>query len=316
MKPVSILIVSWNTRDYLAACLDSIRQAGSEVVEEVIVVDNDSADGSPEMVAERYPEVTLIRSGANLGFAKGNNLAMEQARGSQFALVNSDALIHPGCLETLSRYLAEHPDVGLVGPRVNGGDGLLQRSCRHLPGLWNTFCRALALDRLFGARGIFSGYEVSPAQHETLREAEVLSGCFCVARRSAVEQIGGLDEQFFFYGEDIDWCRRFRKANWKLVFVPTATATHFGGGSTSKAPLRFSVEILKATLKYWRKHYGPVGQATCNALLVLHHGIRLVIRGLRGLVGLGRNPGSRSKLHEDVVCLRWLLFRIDVQGTR
>jgi GT2 family glycosyltransferase len=204
----------------------------------------------------------------------------------------------------------------MVGPRVTGGDGLLQRSCRHLPGLWNTFCRALALDRLFGARGIFSGYEVSPAQHETLREAEVLSGCFCVARRSAVEAIGGLDEQFFFYGEDIDWCRRLRKAGWKLVFIPAATATHFGGGSTSKAPLRFSVEILKATLKYWRKHYGPFGQAVCNALLVLHHGIRLPIRAAKGLVGFGRSADSRSKLQEDVACLRWLLFRIDVHGQR
>jgi GT2 family glycosyltransferase len=316
MKPVSILIVSWNTRDYLASCLDSIRQSDPRVVEEIIVVDNDSADGSPEMVEQRYPEVTLIRSGANLGFAKGNNLAMARARGSQFALVNSDALVHPGCLEALSQYLTDHPDVGLVGPRVNGGDGLLQRSCRHLPGLWNTFCRALALDRLFGARGIFSGYEVSPAQHERLREAQVISGCFCVARREAVEQIGGLDEQFFFYGEDIDWCHRFRQANWKLVFVPSVTATHFGGGSTSKAPLRFSVEILKATLKYWRKHYGPVGAVTCNALLVLHHGLRLILRGLKRLVSPGASAASRYKLHEDVVCLRWLLFRTEVQGTR
>lgn len=316
MKPVSILIVSWNTRQHLAACLDSIRTSNPYCVEEIIVVDNASADGSPEMVEQNYPEVTLIRSGANLGFAQGNNLAMSRARGSMFALVNSDALVHPGCLETLTQYLNKHADVALVGPRVTGGDGQLQRSCRHLPGLWNTLCRALALDRVFAARGIFSGYEVSPAEHETLREAEVLSGCFCVARRSAVEQIGGLDEQFFFYGEDIDWCRRFKRAGWKLVFIPQATATHFGGGSTSKAPLRFSVEILKATLKYWRKHYGLAGQATCNSLLVLHHGTRLVIRTLMGLAGLSRTSDSKYKLGEDIACLRWLLFRIEVHGTR
>ena len=316
MKPVSILIVSWNTRHYLAACLDSIREANASCVGEVIVVDNDSHDGSPEMVERDYPEVVLIRSGANLGFAKGNNLAMARARGSLFALVNSDALVHPGCLETLALYLDEHPDVGLVGPRVQGGDGLLQRSCRHLPGLWNTLCRALALDRAFAAKGIFSGYEVSPAQHEQLREAEVLSGCFCVARREAVEEIGGLDEQFFFYGEDIDWCRRFRKAGWKLVFIPQATATHFGGGSTSKAPLKFSVEILRATLKYWRKHYGFAGVIACSLLLMLHHGLRLLARGLKWLLGLGRSPESRYKLAEDAICLRWLLFRTEVQGTR
>ncbi len=131
MKPVSVIVVSWNTRDYLVSCLESIRQSKPACVGEVVVVDNDSSDGSPEIVEQNYPEVTLIRAGANLGFAKGNNLAMKHARGSQFALVNSDALVHPGALETLSRYLDEHPDVGLVGPRVTGGDGLLQRSCRH-----------------------------------------------------------------------------------------------------------------------------------------------------------------------------------------
>lgn len=316
MKPVSVIVVSWNTRDYLVGCLESIRQAEPACVGEVIVVDNDSSDGSPEIVEQNYPEVTLIRAGANLGFAKGNNLAMKHARGSQFALVNSDALVHAGTLETLSSYLDEHLNVGLVGPRVTGGDGLLQRSCRHLPGLWNTLCRAFALDRMFGGKGIFSGYEVPPARHESLHEAEVLSGCFCVARRSAVEEIGGLDEQFFFYGEDIDWCRRFRKAGWKLVFIPQATATHFGGGSTSRAPLRYSIEILRATLKYWRKHHGAAGQWACSGLLILHHGIRFLARLIRRSLGLGRSADSRYKLSEDAACLRWLCFRVDISGHR
>jgi GT2 family glycosyltransferase len=267
------------------------------------------------MVEAQFPDVILIRSGCNLGFAKGNNLAMKDARGSLFALVNSDALVHAGCLETLADYLDQHPDVGLVGPRVTGGDGLLQRSCRHLPGMWNTFCRALALDRLFNGRGVFSGYEVSATQHEALHEADVLSGCFCVARRTAVEQIGGLDDQFFFYGEDIDWCRRFKDAGWKRVFIPQAAATHFGGGSTSKAPLRFSIEILRATLKYWRKHHGAVGQWICVVLLVMHHGLRLVARSIKRMLGLGGSQESRYKLREDIACLRWLFFRTEVIGS-
>lgn len=316
MKPVSILIVNWNTREHLAACLESIRQARPECVAEVIVVDNASTDGSPEMVAQQFPTIRLIRASSNLGFAKGNNLAISHAKGSLFALVNSDALVHPGCLETLTDYLDLNPRVGLVGPRVLGGDGLLQRSCRHLPGPWNTLCRALALDRAFAARGIFSGYEMSSAQHDTLREAEVLSGCFCLARRSAVEQVGGLDEQFFFYGEDIDWCRRFRDAGWKLAYVPQATATHFGGGSTSKAPLRFSVEILKATTKYWRKHHGLAGHALCVAFLILHHGVRFIMRAIRRIAGLGGSRESRDKLDEDIASLRWLIFRTDVKSSR
>lgn len=313
---VSVLIVSWNTRELLAACLESLQQSNPACVREIIVVDNASADGSPEMVEQCFPEVRLIRAGSNLGFAKGNNLAMQHAVGSLFALVNSDALVHLGCIETLVEYLDQHPEVGLVGPRVIGGDGLLQRTCRHLPGLWNTLCRALALDRAFGGRGIFSGYEVSPARHEVLHEVEVLSGCFCLAHRSAVEQVGGFDEQFFFYGEDIDWCRRFRDAGWKIVFIPQATATHFGGGSTSKAPIRYSIEILRATLKYWRKHHGVAGQAVCQGLLILHHGLRLLTRSTKRALGLGRSADSRYKLSEDVACLRWLLFGTEADDTR
>lgn len=308
LKPVSILIVSWNTRDLLAGCLESIRRAAPACVGEVIVVDNASADGSPEMVETHFPEVHLIRTRCNLGFARGNNLAMRRAKGSMLALVNSDALVHGGSLEILSNHLDEHPDVGLVGPRVTGGDGLLQRTCRHLPGVWNTLCRALALDRLFGGRGIFSGYEVPPSRHERLHEPQVLSGCFCLARRSAVEQIGGLDEQFFFYGEDIDWCRRFKQAGWRLAFVPQATATHLGGGSTARAPLRYSIEILRATLRYWRKHHGRGGERLCRSLLILHHGLRLIPRGLLHAIGMTNSAASQSKLTEDSACLRWLCF--------
>jgi hypothetical protein len=310
---VSIIIVSWNARHHLDACLRSIREARPACLVETIVVDNDSTDGSPEMVWRQFPEVKLIRAGANLGFARANNLAMAHAIGSQFALVNSDALVHRGCIETLAAHLDRHPEVGLVGPRVTGADGLLQRTCRHLPGPWNTLCRALALDRLLPGLALFSGYEVPPAQHARLHEAEALSGCFCMARRSAVEQVGGLDEQFFFYGEDLDWCKRFIDGGWKIAFVPQATAVHFGGGSTAKAPLRFSVEILRATLTYWRKHHGRVGLWTCRGLLILHHGLRLVPRAALNGLGLARSPESRYKLVEDLTCLRWLFFGTEVR---
>jgi GT2 family glycosyltransferase len=200
-----------------------------------------------------------------------------------------------------------------VGPRVTGGDGRLQRTCRRLPTLWNTTCRTLALDRVLGSRPMFAGYELTAADHESLRDVEVLSGCFCLVRRAAVEAVGGLDEQFFFYGEDIDWCKRLRQAGWRVVFVPEATATHFGGGSTSNAPLRYSVEILNATLKYWRKHHGMAAEAACFALLVAHHALRLALRGLLRGAGSGTSAESRQKLREDAVCLRWLLTRAHPQ---
>lgn len=295
MKSISIIIVSWNARDYLRDCLNSIRQTGASCVQEVIVVDNASKDGSPEMVVAEFPEVKLILAGENLGFARANNLAMKQAAGSILALVNSDVIIHPGCLEKLAAFLEQHNNVGLIGPRVIGGDGNLQPTCRHLPTVWNMVSGALAIDRM------------TYRNHDKCAEVEMLSGCFLVARKKAVDEIGGLDERFFFYGEDMDWCKRFRDAGWKLIFFPEATATHFGGGSSSNAPLRFSIELHRANLKYWQKHHGIAGKCVYYLLAMAHHGVRLVARVLTKILGLGGSSESNHKLKENFVCLRWLL---------
>jgi GT2 family glycosyltransferase len=313
VSTISVVVVSWNCKEYLRDCLASIREAGGKRVCELIVVDNASSDGSADMVEAEFPEAVLIRASTNLGFARANNIAMRRGRGSLFALVNSDAIVHSGCLDVLANFLESNPGVGLVGPRIIGRDGRLQRTCRRLPTLWNTTCRALALDRILGWHGLFSGYEVSAAQHECLRQAEVLSGCFLLARRAAVEQVGYLDESFFFYGEDIDWCKRFADQGWKIVFVPWATATHFGGGSTSKAPLRYSIEILRATLEYWRKHHGAAGQMMCRALLVMHHAVRLLPRTARRYVDFGRWSVDEWKLQEDKACLQWLVMGTEVE---
>jgi GT2 family glycosyltransferase len=307
MKLISVIIVSWNARDYLRNCLISIRKTCESCVLEVIVVDNASNDGSPEMVKEEFPEVNLIHAGENLGFARANNLAMKSSNGAYFALVNSDVIIHPGCLETLVSFLEQHKNVGVVGPRVVGGDGNLQRTCRHLPTVWNMVCRVLAVDRVFPSCQLLSGFEMPHRDHDKYTEAEMLSGCFLVARKMAVDEVGGLDEQFFFYGEDIDWCKRFRDAGWKLMLVPEATATHFGGASSSNAPLRFSIELHRANLKYWLKHHGIVGQYIYFFLTTIHHGLRLIVRVLKSILGLGGSPESKHKLMEDIVCLRWLL---------
>jgi GT2 family glycosyltransferase len=302
MKRISVIIVSWNTRGLLKDCLDSIRTTGGPLIQEVIVVDNASSDGSPDMVTEEFPEVTLIRSKENLGFARGNNLGIERASGSWLALVNSDVVVHPGCLEQLAHYLETHREVGLTGPRVIGPDGRLQPTYRQLPTIWSTACRSLALDKIFSRltkRKLNRWVNGRPVQ------VEVLSGCFWVARREAVAQVGGLDERFFFYAEDLDWCKRFGDAGWKVVFVPTATATHFGGGSSGAAPLRYSIELLRANLAYWRKHHGTMGLAIFFFLSVIHHTTRLLVRGVE--TALGRGLDSAYKCRRSLVCLQWLL---------
>ena len=199
MSRISVVIVSWNARGYLRDCLNSIRKTAGSSVHEVIVVDNSSKDGSPEMVAAEFPDVILVRSDKNLGFARGNNVAIQRASGSYLALVNSDVLLHADCFQQLEKYLDEHPDVGLVGPKVFGRDGNVQHTCRRLPTVWNSLCRAFALDRLLSRWPLFSGFEMRHWNHDRTGEVDVLSGCFWLVRREAIQQVGDLDERFFFY---------------------------------------------------------------------------------------------------------------------
>ncbi|NOS70522.1 MAG: glycosyltransferase family 2 protein [Verrucomicrobia bacterium] len=312
MPDISVIIVSWNARGYLRDCLISIRDTGGNCIREVIVVDNASSDGSPEMVAEQFPEVTLVSTGKNLGFARANNLGIKRATGSYLALVNSDVVVHQDCFQKLQAFMEAHSDVGLVGPKVFGRDGLLQRTCRRLPGAWNMFCEMLALDRVFSRWPLFSGREMRHWDQQNLAEVEVLSGCFWVARTSAVKKVGGLDERFFFYAEDIDWCKGFRDAGWRVMFVPEATATHFGGGSSSNAPFRYSIEMLRANLTYWKKHHGLPGMALYHLVSVIHYGVRVVPLALLKAIPFSLVREHDYKLKENFVCVRWLLTGVGV----
>jgi len=307
MSQISVIVVSWNARGFLRDCLNSVLQTGASVLKEIIVVDNASNDGSPEMVVKEFPEVKLVQSNENLGFARANNLGTRYASGSMLALVNSDVIVRPGCLQNLSAFLESRPDVGLVGPKIFGTDGHLQYTCGQLPTVWNTTCRYLALDRVLSRWSLFSGFQMRHWNYNNRAEVGMLGGCFLLARRTAVDEVGGLDERFFFYGEDVDWCKRFWDAGWKVVFVPEAAATHFGGGSSANAPLRYSIEMVKSNLMYWQKHYGGLGRSVCYLLAMVRHLFRLLIRGLFRIIGFAGGAENRRKFNEDLVCLKWLL---------
>jgi GT2 family glycosyltransferase len=307
MGEISVIVVSWNARDYLRNCLASIRQTSNLLVQEVIVVDNASSDGSPEMVSAEFPEVTLIRSGTNLGFARANNLGLHHSSGALVAFVNSDVVVHAECFQKLAGFLKNQPGTALVAPRIFGRDGQVQATCGRLPTIWNTLCEYLLLYKVFPRWRLFSGFQIRMLDPGLWARVEVLSGCFWLTRRVAVDQVGSLDERFFFYAEDIDWCKRFREAGWKVAFVPEATATHFGGGSSSNAPFRYSIEMLRANLLYWKKHRGSVGRSAFFVLAMLQHFPRLVVRGILGITGLDKGDENKHKLTEHKVCIRWLL---------
>ncbi|MGO8925739.1 MAG: glycosyltransferase family 2 protein [Limisphaerales bacterium] len=304
---VSVIIVSWNAREFLLQCLDSISAQAGRYPLEVIVVDNASTDGSPEAVASRYPDVRLVRNSTNLGFAKANNLGVSVSSGRYLCLVNSDVKVLPDCISRLVDYCEENPAVGMAGPRIWGGDGQLQRSCRGFPSLWNIFCCALALDAMFPRCKLFSGYWLSYWPQDSLRPVDILSGCFLLVRRQALAQVGLLDESFFMYGEDMDWCKRFWDHGWQAVFVPSAEAVHYGGASSANAPVRFFLERHRADLQYWQKHHSSLGIACYFVLICLRLALRAAGHSLVALLRRVKRSESRYKVRRSLAALGWML---------
>jgi GT2 family glycosyltransferase len=304
---VSVIIVSWNARKYLLQCLASLTGQACRYPMEIIVVDNASSDGSADAVANSYPDVRLIRNTENAGFAKANNVGIAASTGCYLCLVNSDVKVLPDCISRLVEHCEEHTEVGMVGPRILGGDGKLQRSCHGFPGVWNMFCRALALDTMFPQMKIFTGYSLSHWPQDSLRPVDILSGCFWLVRREALNQVGLLDETFFMYAEDMDWCKRFWAERWPVVFVPSAEAIHYGGASSSNSPVRFYIERQRADLQYWRKHHSRLAVGYFFVISCLHVSLRAAGYFIAAVFKRSARQLYQYKLKRNVSCLRWLI---------
>lgn len=304
MLDLSIVIVSWNAKAYLLECLRSLKSEANSCQAEIMVVDNASTDGSVEAVQEEFPNVKLVATKANLGFAKANNIGIKQSAGKYICLVNSDVKVLPGCLAAMVDHVNRHSNVGLLGPKVFNPDFTLQRSCWKFPTLWNSLSRALGVDTLFPGLTFFP--------HHKTGVVEVLSGCFLMARREALDQVGLLDENFFMYAEDIDWCKRFGDAGWQAVYLPTATIIHFGGGSSSQAPVKFYIEQQRANLQYWKKHHHRLALAGFFLISLFYQ----VIRTLRAIALYGLKPSHRQetriKLKRSLACAGWLLQHVEL----
>lgn len=295
---VSIVIVTWNAREYTRECLTSLRPVEAEGHCEVIVVDNDSSDGTPEMVAKEYPWVKLIQSGANLGFAKGNNIGIRQASGRYVCLINSDVVVPPGCLEKMTDYMEAHPDIGVLGPRMRAPDGGTGLSVMKVPTVWNSLCCALGNHR--------GGYMMEDFSYDNTEDVEVLTGWFWMVRKTALDEVGGLDERFFMYGEDIDWCYRFTKGGWRVVYYAGAEALHYGAASSNNAPVRFYVEMHRANLQCFRKHHGALASGAFILVTWLHQLVRLAGYGALFVLRPCKRSSAELKIQRSLSCLGWL----------
>ena len=265
----AVVIVNWNTRALLLDVIDSLKKTTHATTFEVIVVDNASADGSVEAVTHHHPDVTVVQNPDNYGFARANNIGFDLARGDAYCLVNTDVVALDGVVDTLWHYLCEHPRVGAVGPRTRDQDGRVRLNVRRFPSLRNALGDHLWLKRVLPS--VFPGRAVPLASLDSTQAADVLSGCFLMVRREAVEDVGPLDEGFFFYGEDTDWGRRLRDGGWDCIYHPAAEAIHFGGGSTAAYPVTYYLAMEKADLRYWRKHQSAAARLAYVAIRLLHN---------------------------------------------
>jgi hypothetical protein len=273
---------------------------------EIIIVDNSSTDGSIRMVKKEWPDIILVENSENLGFAKANNIGIRASTGRYVCLVNSDIVVLEDCIKKMMEFMDSNPSVGMAGPRTLNPDRTLQVSCRHFPSIWNNLCQVFGFNKVFPKLAWFSEPMMKYWFHDTERKVDVLTGCFWVVRREAIDQVGLLDENFFFYGEDIDWCKRFHDTGWDVKFYPDAEAIHFGGASSSNAPIKFYLKMQKADLQYWRKHHGRSGQLAYWMIILLRQLVRIPIYTFKYIFSEKRRETAQFKLKRSLFCIQWL----------
>jgi GT2 family glycosyltransferase len=263
---VSIIVVAWNVRELLGNCLRSVYQETRGIEFEVIYVDNGSVDGSLEMVRQEFPQVRIIANKDNKGFIRANNQAIEVANGRYVLLLNSDTIVLENAIAKTLGFADQHPEAAVVGCRVLNPDRTLQESCFRFYSTLNMLLdvswlsRAFPRNKLFG-RKIYGGWD-----YDTVREVDVVVGCFSLVRMAAIRQVGVMDERFFVYGDDIDWCYRFVKAGWKVQFTPAGQIIHYGGQTTKKEAGRFSLQLHGAVLINVKTHYNWLTFTGCRLL--------------------------------------------------
>jgi N-acetylglucosaminyl-diphospho-decaprenol L-rhamnosyltransferase len=282
---LSVIIVSWNVRDLLRACLSSVLRARDEGLElEVIVVDNVSADGSVEMVRCEFPQVRVIANSENRGFTGGNNQGMAASGARYLMLLNPDTEVRGGALQTLVAYLEAHAAVGAVGPQLLNPDGSVQSSRRRFPTLAVAFFESTWLQSRM-PRGLLRRYYVQDHGDDETLAVDWVTGAALILRRTVYEQVGGLDEGFFMYSEELDWCRRIKAAGWQVVYLPAAQVVHYEGKSSDQALPARHINFQSSKIRYFRKYHGRTAAAALRMYLLASYAQQLVLEWLKGLVG-------------------------------
>jgi len=254
---ISVVIVNYNVREFLNNALISLLKALEGYSSEIFVVDNASDDGSVELIQQRFPQVHLIANKTNVGFAKANNQALSIAKGKFLLLLNPDTLVQEDTFPKLIEFFQNNHDAGMIGCKILNSDGTLQLACRRsFPTPWTAFTKAFGLSSLFPKSKLFARYNLTYLDPDNSYEVDAISGSFMMLRKDVLEKIGGLDESFFMYGEDLDWCFRVQRSGWKVYYVPTTSIIHYKGESTKRSDIDELKVFYNAMRLFVRKHHG------------------------------------------------------------
>ncbi len=318
MVDLSIVIVSWSVRDLLQRCLESIQQsragqAGQPLSQmalgpdspdfqvEVIIVDNGSSDGTVDMVREGFPNVGLIANEDNRGFAAANNQGLAVAEGRYVLLLNPDTEVVGNALETLVAFADAHPDVGIVGPQLLNPDRTVQSSRRRFPTLATALFESTWLQP-HAPRQVLERYYVSDRADDVTQDVDWITGAAMLARREAIEEVGLLDEGFFMYSEELDWCRRFHEAGWRVVYLPAAKIVHHVGKSSEQVVVARHIHFQTSKVRYFRKYHGTLAAETLRWFLMANYLCQLGLEGAKWLVGHRRSlRAQRIAVYRQVI---------------
>jgi len=308
MVDLSIVILSWNVCDLLRQCLKSVardRPLSADhplLATEIIVVDNASSDGSAEMVRAEFPDVRLIANQANRGYTGGNNDGIAAATGRYVMILNPDTRVLDDALAALVSYADVHPDVGVVGPQLLNPDGSVQSSRRRFPTLMTGLFESTWLEPL-APRDVLRRYYVLDQPDAAIQEVDWLFGACFLVRREVIQQVGALDEDFFMYSEEMDWCRRIRQAGWKVMYLPEAQVIHYGGKSSDQVAAQRHIYFQTSKVRYFRKHHSTLTAGVLRVALLAMYAWQLVLEAAKGVLG------HKRALRRERVRAYWQVLR-------
>ena len=253
---LSIIIVNYNVKEFLQNLIYSIYKAGQKINYEIIIVDNASDDGSVEFLREKFPDIKLIVNEKNLGFSKANNIGLSIAKGKYILLLNPDTIVQEDTFEKMINFFEQTSDAGMAGCKILNPDGTLQLACRRsFPGPWTSFCKVTGLSNLFPGSRLFARYNLTYLDENQTYEVDAISGSFMMIKRETFEKVGKLDEQFFMYGEDLDWCYRVQKEGYKVYYVHDTQIIHYKGESTKRSSIDETKIFYNAMHLFVKKHF-------------------------------------------------------------